>query len=192
ISMAASQEQLEEKVRRRTEALGAAKDDLERQNAALAQRTSELTERQSRDLAFARTLSSLSGPGHLREVIDAALREADAYLSTLVLACYRLDQGRLVPVASRGGEAKVLPVSGRIAEAFSSHKPVLLDSLPDDAELRFEGGIAAGRPRSITIVPLTMGDRDVGIVAAGLARTPSPQQIAFLAELALPLALAIG
>jgi signal transduction histidine kinase/CheY-like chemotaxis protein len=191
-SLAASQEQLEEKVRRRTEALGAAKDDLERQNAALAQRTAELTERQVRDLAFARTLAALSGPGHLREVVGTALSEAEECLRTLVLACYRLDHERLVPVAIRGGEASPLRVTGRIAEAFQLRKPVLIDELPEGAELRFESGIATGRPSSFAMVPLTMGDRDVGMLAAGMSQRPSAQQIAFLVELALPLALAIG
>ncbi|MFN2546128.1 MAG: response regulator [Myxococcales bacterium] len=191
-SLAASQEQLEEMVRRRTEALGAAKDDLERQNAALAVRTAELTERQQRDLTFARTLSALSGPGNLREVVGTALGESEEYLRTLVLVCYRMTDQKLVPVGARGGEASPLRVSGRIAEALTARKPVLLDSLPDDAELRFEAGIAAGRPKSVAIVPLTMGDRDVGVLAAGFANTHTPQQIAFLAELALPLALAIG
>ena len=192
ISLAASQEQLEEMVRRRTEALAAAKDDLERQNAALAQRTDELTERQSRDLAFAHTLAALSGHGHLRELVGQALGESEEFLRTLVLVCYRLDGDQLTPVAARGGEAVPLRVIGRIAQSLSSRKPVLLDALPDDAELRFEAGFASGRPKSVIIVPLAMGDRDVGVLAAGFGKTPSPQQTAFLVELALPLALAIG
>ena len=192
ISLAASQEQLEEKVRRRTEALAAAKDDLERQNAALAQRTAELTERQARDLAFARTLAALSGPGHLLDLVGQALGESEEFLRTLVLACYRLDQEQLMPVAARGGEAVPLRVTGRIAQSLASRKPVLLDALPDDAELRFEAGFASGRPKSVVIVPLTMGDRDVGVLVAGFGKPPGAQQIAFLVELALPLALAIG
>ena len=192
ISLAASQEQLEEMVRRRTEALAAAKDDLERQNAALAQRTGELTERQSRDLAFARTLGALSGQGHLAELVDTALGESEEFLRTLVLVCYRLGQQKLTPVAARGGEAVPLRVVGRIAQSLASRRPVLLDALPDDAELRFEAGIAAGRPKSVLIVPLSMGERDVGVLAAGFGKPPTPQQVAFLVELALPLALAIG
>ncbi|MGZ6142599.1 MAG: response regulator [Myxococcales bacterium] len=191
-SLEASQVQLEEIVKRRTELLGAAKDDLQRQNAALAQRTAELTERQQRDLTFARTLAALSGPGHLREVVEMALGESEEYLRSLVLVCYRLDQQRLLPVGARGGEPSQLRVSGRIAEALKARKPVLLDALPDDAELRFEAGFASGRPKSLAVVPLTMGDRDVGVLAAGFASKASPQQIAFLVELALPLALAIG
>ena len=192
ISLAASPEQLEEMVRRRTEALAAAKDDLERQNAALAQRTGELTERQSRDLAFARTLAALSGHGHLPELVGTALGESEEFLRTLVLVCYRLEQQQLMPVAARGGVAVPLRVIGRIAQALSSRKPVLLDSLPEGADLRFEAGLATGRPTSVVIVPLAMGERDVGVLAAGFAKQPSPQQIAFLVELALPLALAIG
>ena len=189
----AARDQLEDKVRRRTEALNAAKDDLERQNSALAQRTAELTERQTRDVSFVRTLAALSGHGNLREVVTTTLTEAEEYLRTLIIACYRLeDQDKLMPVAARGGEALPLPVAGRIEEALVTRKPLVLDSLPDDAQLRFEAGFASGKPKAIVVVPLTMGDRDVGVLAAGFPRKPSPQQIAFLAEMALPLALAIG
>jgi signal transduction histidine kinase/CheY-like chemotaxis protein len=188
----AAREELEDKVRRRTEALGAAKDDLERQNSALAQRTAELTERQTRGVAFARTLAALSGHGNLREVVTTTMTEAEEYLRTLIIACYRLEGDRLLPVAARGGEALPLPVAGRIEEAITTRKPVLLDALPDDAQLRFESGFASGKPKAIIIVPLTMGDRDVGVLAAGFARTPSSSQTSFLAEMALPLALAIG
>jgi signal transduction histidine kinase/DNA-binding response OmpR family regulator len=188
----AARGELEDKVRRRTEALGAAKDDLQRQNSALAQRTAELTERQTRDVSFARTLAALSGHGNLREVVTTTLTEAEEYLRTLIIACYRLELDRLVPVAARGGEAQPLPVAGRIEEAMATRKPVLLDSLPDDAQLRFEAGFASGKPKAIMIVPLAMGDRDVGVLAAGFARKPSPQQSTFLSEMALPLALAIG
>jgi signal transduction histidine kinase/DNA-binding response OmpR family regulator/HAMP domain-containing protein len=188
----AAREELEDQVRRRTEALGAAKDDLERQNSALAQRTAELTERQTRDVAFARTLAALSGHGNLREVVTTTLTEAEEYLRTLIIACYRLEGDRLLPVAARGGEALPLPVAGRIEEAMVMRKPMLIDALPDDAELRFESGFASGKPKAIIVVPLTMGDRDVGVLAVGFARSPSPQQTSFLAEMALPIALAIG
>jgi signal transduction histidine kinase/DNA-binding response OmpR family regulator len=188
----AAREELEDKVRRRTEALAAAKDDLERQNSALAQRTAELTERQTRDVSFARTLAALSGHGTLREVLTTTLAEAEEYLRTLIIACYRLEQNRLMPVAARGGEAVPLPVAGRIEESLISHKPILLDALPDDAELRFEAGFASGKPPAIIIVPLTMSNRDVGVLVAGFSRKPSAQQTAFLAEMALPLSLAIG
>ncbi|HEX4385130.1 MAG TPA: response regulator, partial [Myxococcales bacterium] len=188
----AARDELEDKVRRRTEALGAAKDDLERQNSALAQRTAELTERQTRDVSFARTLAALSGHGNLREVVTTTLTEAEEYLRTLIIACYRLEQDKLIPVAARGGEALPLPVAGRIEEAMVTRKPLVLDSLPEDAELRFEAGFASGKPKAIVVVPLIMGDRDVGVLAAGFPRKPSPQQQAFLAEMALPLALAIG
>jgi signal transduction histidine kinase/DNA-binding response OmpR family regulator len=191
-ALASARDELGEKVRRRTEALGAAKDDLERQNAALAQRTAELTERQTRDVAFARTLGALSGHGSLREVVLSTLTEAEEYLRTLVVACYRLENERLVPVAVRGGEARPMPVAGRIEQALVTRKPVLLDAVPDDAELRFEAGFAAGRPKAVLLIPLSMGDRDVGVLAAGFSATPSQQQTAFLADMALPLALAIG
>ncbi len=144
-SLAASQEQLEHKVQRRTEALATAKEDLERQNAALAQRTDELTERQAR-----------------------------------------------VPVTARGTEPKPIRIAGRVQEAFTGRKPVLVEELPEESELRFEAGLAAGRPKCVLLVPLTMGDRDVGLIAAGLGKNPTQHQVAFMVELALPLALAIG
>ncbi|HEX9579034.1 MAG TPA: ATP-binding protein, partial [Myxococcales bacterium] len=195
-SLAASQEQLEEKVRARTEALASAKASLERQNADLALRTSEMTGRQTRDLAFARTLSALAGTGSLREAIAAALAEADTYLDSLMLVCYRLEKdkllpSRLLPMAARGGEAQPLPLAGRVAEAFAAHKPVVV-SLPEDAELRFEAGVAQGRPHCVTFVSLSMGERDVGMLAAGFAAKPAAHQIAFLQELALPFALTVA
>jgi len=191
-TLAASQQELERQVQRRTEALAAAKADVEKQNAALAQRTAEMTERQARDLAFARTLAALSGQGTLRGVMASALAEAEDYLHSLVLACYRVDGEMVAPVAARGGEPHAMPLTARIKEAFASRKPVLVDALPDEAELRFDAGLAAGKPKCVLLVPLTMGDRDLGLLAAGLAKGPSAQQIAFLVELALPLALAIG
>ena len=193
-SLAASQVQLEDKVRLRTEALATAKNEAERQNFTLAQRTAELSERQRHDFTFGRTLGALSAPGNLREIMDAALREAEVYLRTVVLACFRIDQneGRLIPVAARGGTAAQIPISGRIAEALEEHKPVVLDKLPPEHELRFEVGVASGRPSSIALVPLTMGDRNVGVLVAGFADRPTQQQTAFLSELALPIALAMG
>jgi signal transduction histidine kinase/DNA-binding response OmpR family regulator len=195
-TLASAQEQLEEKVRARTEALASAKVSLERQNADLALRAAELTERQTRDLSFARTLSALAGTGPMRDAIVLALSEADTYLDSLMLACYRLDKdkqspARLVPMASRGSEAHPLPLSGRVAEAFAAHKPVVV-TLPEGAELRFETGIARGRPQCVALVPLSMGERDVGLLMAGFPGRPLGQQIAFMVELALPLALTVA
>src|SRR5207237_944352 len=121
---------------------------------------------------------------------------ADTYLDSLLLACYRLDKdkvspSRLLPMAARGGEAQPLPLSGRVAEVFSGHKPVVLQ-LPEDAGLRFEAGLAHGRPQCIALVPLSMGERDVGLLAAGFPGRPLQQQIAFMAELATPLALTVA
>ena len=191
-ALSASQDELEENVRARTEALAKAKNSLEGQNAALAARTSELTERQGRDSAFARTLAALAGQGNMREVMSAALGEAETYLSSLLLVCYRREKERLIPVAVRGGEARPLLVEGRVAEAFAAHKPVLVEGLPGNSDMRFEAGLASGPPRAVMLVPLAMGDRDVGLFAGGFHDRPGPQQIAFMVELALPLTLTVA
>ncbi|HUJ26273.1 MAG TPA: response regulator [Myxococcales bacterium] len=191
-SLAAAQEQLELQVRRRTEALAAAKADLEQKNASLEQRTAELTERQARDVAFARTLSALSGPGPMRDALGAALGEAEQYLKPLLLVCYRIDGELLAPLASRGGEAQPVRITGRVQEALTARKPALVPGLPEDAQLRFDAAFASGKPACAVLVPLTMGTRDVGLLAAGFGAPPTPSQQSFLADLSLPIALAMG
>ena len=191
-SMAAAQEQLESEVKRRTEALGAAKADLEQKNASLEKQRAELTERQARDVIFARTLSALSGPGSMRDALATALGEAEQYLSPLLLVCYRIDREMLMPMAARGGEAQPVRITGRVQEALAARRPALVRHLPADADLRFEAGFAGGKPACAMLVPLTMGTRDVGLLAAGFGVEPGAQRQAFLEELALPIALTMG
>ena len=190
-SLSAARAQMEDQVAARTEALASANAELAQQNAALAQRTGELTERQARDLAFARTLSYLAGPGNLREVVGAALEEAAQKLGTQVLACYRLDKERLSLISVRGGEAGPLLLSGPVGQALAARAPLVLREVPASAGLRLLG--ASGAPLAgLVLVPLAIGDRNNGLLAAGFGAGPAEQQLAFLADLALPLALSVA
>ena len=195
-SLEAARSELEEKIAARTEALERANLELERQNGAMALRTTELGERQARDRAFGATLSALAGEGPLAVVVQEALARAEEFLATLVLVCYRVEGEQLVPFASVGADQVVsvepAPLAGRMAQAIRSRRLVTLDPMPDDADLRFDAGLVSGRPRCLSLVPLVIGDRELGIVAAGSAEALSPQALAFLSELALPLSLTIA
>src|SRR5882724_6436285 len=146
-SLRAGREQLEEKVRVRTEALESAMDSLEAQNQALAQRTAELTNRQQRDVAYGRAVTALAGEGSLPPVLEAALRDAATFAGAAVIACYRVSGQKLTPIAQVGlapeGNPTSLAVGGAAAEAFRSRRPVVLDPLPEGVELRFDAVLAA-------------------------------------------------
>ncbi len=195
-SLEAARTELEEKITARTEALEKANRDLGRQNVSMALRTTELSQRQKRDRAFGATLSALAGEGPLTRVVSEALARAEEFLATLVLVCYRQEGDRLVPFASMGAGTEVAavpaPLAGRMAEAIRSRRVVTLDPLPADADLRYEAGLVTGRPRCLALVPLVIGDREVGVMAAGSAQPLPLQALAFLSELALPLSLTIA
>ena len=87
--------QLDEKVRSRTEALAAA-------NAALEQRHRELSERQDRETAYARTLEALAAEGPLEEVLRSAMLEAKEIAGSSMLECYRCVNGQLVSLVGAG------------------------------------------------------------------------------------------
>ncbi len=194
-SLRAGREQLEEKVRVRTEALESAMDSLEAQNQALAQRTAELTSRQQRDVAYGRAVTALAGEGSLVPVLKAALRDAATFAGAAVIACYRVSGQKLTPIAQVGlapeGSAASLAVGGAAEEAFRSRRPVVLDPLPEGVELRFDAVLAAGRARAVALVPLLAGQHQVGLMAAGAFQSLEPAAVDFLSDLALPLALTI-
>ena len=194
-SLLAAREQLEEKVRARTDALKTANDALEVRNETLAQRTAELTVRQQRDLAYGRALTALSGEGALGPVLEAALREAVAFAGAPLIACYRVAGHRMTPIAQVGlvlaPGTGPLPLTGAAGEAFRSRRTVVLDSLPDDLELRFDAVLATGRPRSIALVPLLVGHRQVGLLAVGALKPMELAALTFLSDLAVPLAITI-
>ncbi len=191
-SLRAARDGLEEKVRLRTEALKAANESLEAQNRVLAERTAELTARQQRDLAHARVLTTLSGEGALAPVVDAALRDAATFTGAVVATCYRVLGSSLVPLAGPGTTAGAsVPLAGAVQEAFRTRRAILLDSVPAGVELRFEAALAAGRPTCIVLVPLIIGQRNIGLLAAGALKPFDAAAVTFLSDLALPLALTI-
>jgi signal transduction histidine kinase/CheY-like chemotaxis protein len=194
-ALSVTRAQQDDEVRARTEEIKSANDTLARQNLALAERTAELTQRQERDLAFGRALAALAGQGALAEVMQAALAEAAGFLKTLILVCYRVEGEMLVPVAAIGLDSRVAarpaPLSGLAAEAVSAGRVTTVE-LPADSDFRFEAALASGRPRHLALVPLSAGDRRMGILAAALAGPLPPAALSFLAELAVPLALTLG
>ena len=192
VSLRAARGELEEKVRQRTEALKAANESLEAQNRVLAERTAELSTRQQRDLAHARVLTDLSGEGALGNVLEAALRGAATFAGAVVMTCYRVLGNTLVPLTGEGVTSGAsLPAVGIIQETFRLRRAMVLDSIPDGVELRFEAALAAGRVTSIVLVPLIIGHRNIGMLAAGALQPFAPATVTFLSDLALPLALTI-
>ena len=193
-SLASAQQEMEDRVRRRTLALEAANDELGERNLSLAARTEELTSRRERDVVFGKTLATLAGQGSLDPAIDAALREANAYLGALVLICYAVNDDRLDPMASVGGVgehgAEAAPIGAHAEEAFRSRRPVVLE-VPEAQGLRFDAVLSSGTPRVVALVPLVVGDRRVGLLACGTAGDLSPDKLSFLSDLALPLGLTI-
>ncbi len=187
---------LEEEVRARTEALKTVNDSLEVRNETLAQRTAELTVRQQRDLAYGRALTALAGEGSLEPVLELALREAAAFSGAALIVCYRVSGQRMSQIAQIGlvGAAPggtLLPLNGAAQEAFRSRKTVVLDSLPEDVELRYDAVLATGRPRAVALVPLLVGHRHVGLLAIGALKPFEPSAVTFVSDLAVPLALTI-
>ncbi len=192
VSLRAARGELEEKVRQRTEALKAANESLEAQNRVLGERTAELSSRQQRDLAHARVLTDLSGEGALGNVLEAALRGAATFAGAVVMTCYRVLGNTLVPLTGEGATSGAsLPAAGVIQETFRLRQAMVLDSIPEGVELRFEAALAAGRVTSIVLVPLIIGHRNIGMLAAGGLQPFPPATVTFLSDLALPLALTI-
>src|SRR5207253_2635647 len=153
----------------------------------------ELTSRTARDLAFQRALTALAGDGSLQAVVEAALREAAAFLEPLVLVCYRNAGDKMLPIASIGTSDEVMPapLTGHLGEAMRARRLLVFDR-PPDTKYRCEVALATVPVHSAVLAPLQVGDRDLGVLAAGAVSRPGPQTLAFLAELAVPLALTIA
>ncbi|MBI4511775.1 MAG: response regulator, partial [Deltaproteobacteria bacterium] len=187
---------LEQKVTERTEALHRANVELAEQNRALAETNEEIEHRQARSSAYGRALAVLAGPDSLADVIASALREVAGYLDAVVISCYAIEGGvRLVPVAGFGAGAQARlgtsELPGLAKEALAMRRPVWVEPVPEDVELRFDAVIVGGRPRSVGLLPLVVGEREVGILAIGtLVRLPAEAE-GLLSDLAVPLALTI-
>jgi signal transduction histidine kinase/DNA-binding response OmpR family regulator len=182
-SLRKGRDELEATVRERTGELKEANQDLAARNQALAAR-------QVRDLAYGRTLTALSRDGALSTIVEQALREAEPVLGSLILVCYQADHEALEPVASIGaiGQVGSVPVTGHVAEALQSRRTLVID-LPEDSQYRYEAALATAPARTAALVPLAVGERSVGLLAAGAAASVPPQALAFLTDLSVPLAL---
>jgi signal transduction histidine kinase/DNA-binding response OmpR family regulator/HAMP domain-containing protein len=185
-SLRTARSDLEHEVASRTAQLKQANEDLAHRNEAFEAG-------QSRDLAYSRALTALSADGPLAPAVTGALREVEATLGRLILACYRVDKQRLLPLANVGAGGMLSPVNiaGHVAEALEGKRMVVTE-LPSDSIYRFEVALASVPVRHVALIPLTVGDRTIGLLAAGAGGPMSPQTLSFLAELAVPLALTLG
>jgi signal transduction histidine kinase/DNA-binding response OmpR family regulator/HAMP domain-containing protein len=191
-SLRAGRDELEMKVRIRTEDLRVSNEALEGKHAALAERTAELTARQERDRAYGQILTTLTGEGELETVVGHAMRNVAFASNAVLVACYRVVSDRLMFIASsRPTEPAPLPIVGAAAEALTTRRTVVVGVLPNNPDLPFAAALASGRPRSIALVPLVVGERTIGLVAVGALKPFTTAILAFLGELALPLALTI-
>ncbi|HEX4381930.1 MAG TPA: response regulator [Myxococcales bacterium] len=185
-SLRKARSDLEDEVASRTAELKQANEDLAHRNEAFEAG-------QSRDLAYSRALTALSADGPLAPAVTGALREVETTLGRLILACYRVDKQRLVPLANVGAGGMLSPVNiaGHVAEALQGRRMVVTE-LPTDSIYRFEVALASVPVRHVALIPLAVGDRTIGLLAAGAGGPMSPQTLSFLAELAVPLALTLG
>ncbi len=194
-ALSAARDDLEGKVRERTAALHGANQELQRSNDELDERTRALQERQARDAAYARALAALTGDGDLGEVLEATLRELGRETRAVVLVCYRLEGGQLLPAGAVGALRDALeaaPVEGVTADVLHTRRLTVVDQIPEDAKLRFDAALAVGRPRSVALVPLCIGDQAAGLLAAGALEPFTPGSLELCAELAVPLALTMA
>jgi len=118
---------------------------------------------------------SLSG------IVEQALREAEPVLGSLILVCYQRNHEALEPVASIGAIRQVGagPRHGHVAEALQTRRTLVID-LPEDSQYRYEAALATAPARTAALVPLAVGERSVGLLAAGAAASVPPEALAFL------------
>lgn len=190
-------ESLERQVEDRTKALSAAIEALEDRNQQLDARSNEIARRQAAAVAYGRALAALSGPERLDRAINRAFGEIVEASRAVVLACFRVEEGsaRLRPLGgyAPGGalEPTASALTGLAREAVEAGKPLQLDALPEDVELRYDATLASGRPRSVLLVPLSHAGRPIGLLAAGALAPFSGAATALLSDLSIPLALTI-
>jgi signal transduction histidine kinase/ActR/RegA family two-component response regulator len=189
-------ERLEATVSERTDALREANDSLEERNRALAEQAGDLAAGKARESVFREALAALAGEGTLDFTVARAMRKAAALLQPLAMVCYRLVNGTLTPIASVGSaqRGRALPVSlaGHAEEALRSRRTVTVFPLPAGTELRFEAALAGGPVPALALVPLAVGERDIGLAVCASAEPLTPAALGFLDEFALPLALTIA
>jgi signal transduction histidine kinase/DNA-binding response OmpR family regulator len=190
------QQDLESKVKERTEALTIANETLSHQNDALAERTAEIARRQAHAVTYGKALAAFVGQQDLAELVQSGFREIADLVGAAVMVCYRLQSDRrLVPVASYASPGNLQPLAGALCglaeEALVKRAPLCLQHLPAGVDLRFDALLATGTPRCIVLTPLFVGDHDVGVLATGTLCSPTAEALALLSEVGVPLALTI-
>ncbi|MCO5167374.1 MAG: response regulator [Planctomycetes bacterium] len=187
-----ARDDLERRVAERTEALTGANAALAEQNRALASQRADLDRRRAREAAALRALLALGEERPLDAAVSGALAAAAPAVGAVVLACWRRKGDALQPVGAWGaGALPPIPVAGAVAEAFAADGVLVVEGLPPGLPLRFDVGLAAGPPGGVALAALRVGDRDVGLLAAGTLAAPDDEALGVLSGLALPLALAI-
>ena len=194
--LAAVNARLEEKTRERTQALELANLEMARQNRELGERSEELAKHRYREQAKGRALAALAAESELEGLINAALGEIAAPASAAVMICYQVEGTELVPIgsyaASPAARSTRLPLAGMAAQALEKGRIETLDAVPDELDLRFDCLLAAGRPRSLALLPLSVGRRHTGLLLVGSLAAITPEALATLSDLATPLALTIA
>jgi signal transduction histidine kinase/CheY-like chemotaxis protein len=186
----------EEKTRERTTSLEFVNQEMSRQNRELAERSEELARHRYREQAKGRALAALAAESDLEGLVNAALSELAAPVCAAVMVCYQIEGEELVPVGSYAASAQTrtarLPLAGMAEHALAKGRIETLSVIPDSVELRFDCLLAAGRPRALALVPLTVGKRHTGLLLVGALAPLSPEALVTLGDLAAPLALTMA
>ncbi|MEW5847990.1 MAG: response regulator [Myxococcota bacterium] len=193
-ALAVKHDELEARVRERTEALTRANEELGSRNRALAESRAEVERHVTHAVTFGRTVASFAAQGTLPEVLEAGLRHLAPRVGAVTLVCYRVSRNQeLLPVASwgAGGTARPVRLGGLAQEAWSSGQSLVVDDLPSDVELHFEAAFVSTRPRHLALTPLAVASQRVGLLAVGSLAPFSPEARKLLDEVAVPLALTI-
>jgi signal transduction histidine kinase len=94
--------------------------------------------------------------------------------------------------ASEDARTTPVPVAGVAAEALRKGSIELLQSIPDDLDLRFDCLVATGRPRAVVMIPLSVSRRPTGLLVVGALSPLTPEAVTTLSDLASPLALTMA
>ena len=198
-AIALAQETLAETVRKRTEELALANRGLEEQNRALAETAGQMERRQAVESAYGDALDTLARGDTVETSLRGALRAVSRVTGTgSCLVCYRLNvqDGTLAPVASFGAVAdadrSVVKLEGLVREAMRGGEPLLVDPLPAELEYRVDIGLGFGRLRAAALVPLHVGELNVGLLAVGSLTPLTRDVVAVLGEFSVSLALTLA
>ena len=187
---------LEDKARERTQSLEFVNLEMARQNRELAERSEELARHRYREQAKGRALAALAAESDLEGLVNAALGEIAAPAGAAVMICYQVEGSELVPIGSYAASVEArttrLPLAGMAAHALEKGRIETIDQVPDELDLRFDCLLAAGRPRSLALLPLAVGRRQTGLLLLGSLGPITAETLATLSDLATPLAMTIA